>query len=72
MDRFGQDGRQRRRRSLDTLDSRHGVTALAGRNGEVGVRQDGVQLAFVAGRTVRHGLRIGEFHRVRHVHVVHQ
>ena len=47
------------------------MAALAGLDLEVGIGQDLIQLAFVAGDAVRHGLRVGELHGVRHVYVVH-
>ncbi len=48
------------------------MTALAGLQREVLIRQYDIEFAFVAGYAVCHGLRIGEFHGMRHMHVVHE
>ena len=50
----------------------HRMAAQAGLEGEVLIGQDLFQLAFVTGGAGADRLRIGELHRVRHVHVVHQ
>ena len=50
----------------------YGVATLAGCDLEVGIRQHFIQFAFMTGDAVRHGWRVGEFHGMRHVHIVHE